>query len=354
MSKKSFFGIIILSVFLTLSIDILFGRYLSAKISTWPLLNRWKILSPQAPIVITDRQTVRVDGGAEVSTAVQQVQSKISSVMFVSGSTDTEVGAAVNLTSDGSFVTGATTFSGKTSGAYYVVLSDGTQAKISQMTLDPATGLEFFKAALNSVPTAALGSSAALSAGDTIVFVESSPDTFNVRVAAATVSIAQGDSAGQVFQSDFPSRGFNASASTNLISGEAVANTNGEVVGIWNGAKLISSDVLKDAQNIYFNNSQTFARPSFGFSYSIITTTDSALTGLPAGAQVKSVDVAGAAHAAGFAVGDLITQVNGQTITDNSSLEQLLQTFSPGDSVTFSVTRGKSQLTLTLTVGQLK
>jgi S1-C subfamily serine protease len=354
MSKKKLFIIILAAAILGLFLDIFAGRYLTAKISTWPLLNKWKILSPEAPIVINNHETVRVSDTGDVTAAMQQVKSKISSVIFVNNSTDVYAGAAINLTSDGSFVTAAGAFTNKPAGNYFVVLNDGTTAKIASTTADLATGLVFFKAALNSVPAASLGDSSAVLAGDKILFVQSSLQSFGVKIAEDNASYPQSDVLGQLFQSDYPDRSFGIATSSGLALGEAAVDSSGNILGIWNGNQIISADVLKQAQNLYFSNPQNIVRPSFGFSYSIVGKTDSALTGLPQGALIKQVALGSSAQKAGLAAGDVITQVSGQAITESSPLELALQNFNPGDPVSLVVMRKDQTLNLILTVGTLK
>ncbi|MBX9837040.1 MAG: hypothetical protein K2X69_01870, partial [Silvanigrellaceae bacterium] len=59
-SKKLVLFIVLLAAVGSWLFSIFPGRYLEAKFSTWPLLSEWKILSPQAPIVINNRETIRV------------------------------------------------------------------------------------------------------------------------------------------------------------------------------------------------------------------------------------------------------------------------------------------------------
>jgi serine protease DegQ len=354
MSKKYAIGIIIVAVLIGWVFNVFAGRFLMAKVSTWPLLNKWKILSPQAPIVINNRETVRVSDSGDIAAAAQDVKSKISSVALISGSSVTFVGAAINLTSDGSFVTAAGSFKSKAVGAYYVVLNDGTFGKITQQTADPATSLVFFKAALSGVPAANLAVSGDLKVGDKVLFAQDSLQKFDVKAVAASVSQGQNDIEGQVFQSDFPGRCFAAPADAALAPGEAVVDTSGDIAGIWNGSSIVSSDVLKQGLALYFNDAQNITRPSFGFSYSIITQSDSRLVNLPEGAMVKEVDVSSPARLAGLQVNDVITAVNSQAVSESSLLEQMLEQFKPGDQMALSVTRKNQTVNLTLTVGQLK
>jgi putative serine protease PepD len=57
-------------------------------------------------------------------------------------------------------------------------------------------------------------------------------------------------------------------------------------------------------------------------------------------------------QAAGMKQGDVITAVNGQTIADNTDLASAIITKSPGTTVTVTVERGSSQVTLHVTLGE--
>jgi hypothetical protein len=266
MSKKQLFGIIFLAVLAGWLFNFFAGNYFLAKFSTWPALNRWKILSPQAPIVINNHDTIRVSDSGDSVAAINDVKSKIGSIALVNGTSAVFTGTAINLTSDGSFVTAAGSFKNKAVGTYYVILDDGTSGKITQQTSDSATSLIFFKAALSSVPVVNLAASGDVSVGDRILFVQDSLQKFYAKTLSASVEFSQKDVEGQIFLSDYPGRSFGAAANGSLVPGEALVNTNGDITGIWNGSGIVSSDVLKQAMALYFNNSQKIQRPSFGFS----------------------------------------------------------------------------------------
>jgi S1-C subfamily serine protease len=354
MNKKQAVFIICVSVILTLLVNIFFGRYIMAKVSTWPVLNRLRLLSPEAPIVITNNQTVRISDSGDTGQIAQQVKSKLASVVLVSNGSASVAGVAVNLTSDGSFVTAAVSFNLKAPNGYFVALNDGTQAPISQITLDPATSLAFFKADLNGVPVQNLGNSANVLAGDKIFFVQNSLQNFTAKVAEGIAGSGQADVEGQVFIADYPRRSFGLSSVPDLLGGEAILDSSGNIEGVWSGSAVISADVLKTAMNLYFNNPVEIIRPSFGFNYSIVTQNDGLLANMPQGALVKSVTATGAAHLAGLEAGDIITSIDNQSIGETSTLEPLLEKYKPGDTATLTVSRGKNQLTLKLKVGQLK
>jgi S1-C subfamily serine protease len=354
MSKKQVVFIVIIAVACSWVFDAFFGRTLTAELSTLPILNRWHILSPQTPIVITKSETVRVSDSGDIAQASQQINSKLSSVVLVSGNADTLEGASVNLTSDGGFVTAAAAFPSKAAGNYYVVLSDGTVAPITSQVLDPATSLIFFRADLKNISAVSIGSSSGLAPGEQILFAQNSLQNFVTRTISAEIISPQEDEEGLVFQSDFPRRSFTTTADSALASGEAVADTNGNLLGVWNGSAIISAEVLKQAMSLYFNNPSAVIRPAFGFSYEIITKDDSALTSLPQGAEIKAVTIGSPAAKAGLLIGDIITSVDGQSVSESSPLEPMLQNYTPGDQLQLAVTRGKQTLNLILTAAALK
>ncbi len=355
MSKKQFFTTILISVILALLVNIFAGRFLTAKISTLPVLNKWNILSPQAPIVINNHETVRVSDGSNAGQIADQVKSKIATVVLVGPLNSVSVaGSAVNLTSDGSFVTAASAFGGKAQGSYFVVLNDGTSAPITGTATDSATSLVFFKAALSNVPVRSLGDSSAVRVGDSIFFARNSLQDFIGKILFSTVSAEQDDIEGQIFQSDYPRRSFAAASGGQLLPGQPLVDTSGNIEGVWNGSAIISADVLKAAMALYFNNPAEIIRPAFGFSYSMVTENDSMLGSLPQGALIKTVNPNSPAKQAGLIAGDIITTLDGQAVSETSPLEPMLEQYKPGDKLDLTVARGKTPLNLTLTAGALK
>ncbi len=341
------FVIVLVAVLISLLANVFFGRWLSAKISTLPVLNRFKILSPQAPIVINNQQVVRTSDSTDQIQAENSVKSKLSAVAWVDGNNKmTFAGSAVNLTSDGLFVTGAGTFA--TAGQkYYVILSDGTTAAITTTTPDSALGLIFFKAGTTSISPVDLGNSGDLLPGEKLLFVQNSLQSYMPRFAAGFVSQSQADSVGKVLDSDQPSRGFGVQVDAQLVSGQAAVNLSGQVVGIWNGNAFVSSDVLNNNISLYLNNSQNIIHPSFGFTYSIITKTQSSLNNLPQGAEVLSIK---SKINNGLQAGDVIVSVDGNALSESNQLEPLLEKYKAGDTAKFVVVRDGQQINVSIKV----
>jgi len=358
MNKKQSLYIVLFCVVLVFALNLFFGRFFAARISTIPLLNRFNILSPQAPIVINTREEIRVNDGKDILEAISGIKSRLSQVVNVQGGQLTVSGYAVNVASEGLFVAPAGVFSGKT-GDYYVVLSDGRRAPIGARISDPATSVVFFSAALNSVPVPAWGDSKQLKPGEKIIAIKNSLQTSLPEVQVLFLSRSQADVYGQNFDADQPSRSFALQGAEALALGTALVNTQGEVVGVaGDKGAVISSDVLRKAQALFFGNQQKISRPRFGFTYTQLAKAVSQIRAVPEGAQVLAVDRAGKTKSpaleAGLLEKDIIVSVDGQTLGEDSQLEELLQKYKAGDAVKMQIVRGKETKDLTLQVKELE
>lgn len=354
MKKTQIYAIVLTAVILSLLANILFGRFLAAEISTVPLLNRWKILSPLAPIVINTKEEVRMDDTTDLLKVISLARPKLSGIVTVTGGQVSLVGGAENLTSDGLFISSKKALIGAKPENLYIKLDDGTLAPITASFADPATNLVILKAQLNNVPVASLGSSAGLTAGTRIVFLAPTEKNYSPSFQAGFIAREQNSDFSSVFDSDKPARAFVTQSTGVLIPGQAIANLNGELMGIWDGNDIISSDVIKDYVNGFLGNGNKVVRPDFGFQYRNVSAAEAKLTSVPVGAKAVKVFVGGVAQKAGLLADDVITAVNDSQLTADSPLEGYLAKFKPGDSVKFTVMRGKNQINLNLTAGELK
>lgn len=357
MNKKQF-GFIIIVAVAVFFLNLFFGRLLAARLSTLPFLNRFNILSPQAPIVINTREEVRVNDGRDVLEAVSNIKSRLSQVVVVQNGQVSVAGYAVNIASEGLFAAPQEVFSSKTGGDYYIVLSDDRRAPVGNKVMDPATRMAFFSADLNAVPVAPWGDSSQLKPGEKVIAVQNSLLTATPQVQVLFVARAQGDIYGQTYDADHPNRSFGISSAGNLPLGVALVNTSGEVVGVvGDKGEIYSSDVLKKATNLYFDARQKVIRPYFGFTYMQLTKPGSQLRGLPEGAVVLTVDrttkVKSPAADAGLLEKDVIISVDGQNLSENLLLETLLQKYRPGDQLTLQVQRNEDVKQVILKVKEL-
>ncbi len=361
MNKKYFLLTIIVSVVLAVFLQLAFGTYLSALLSNFPPLQRLHIFSPQTPIVINKKEIIRQSDSGDVVSAVSQAKTEFSLLIALTDGQPQVIGGLINVSADGVFL-GSSDFLPKDLSGFQVVLSDGRSALVTKQVTDPATGLVFLKAQINNVPVADFAQSKGANVGEKIVFLENSIISFNSHALVSSVTTAQDDSPGQVLNADLPRRSFGAQPLSQIALGEGIINLQGQVLGFWSGSRIVSADIIKQAMNIYFAGGKKIARPSFGFSYSLINKTQAALTNSLQGARVVQVSASSKkteavifpAAAAGLAPGDLITSVDNNAIDETHPLEEILEKYKPGDVVKFNIVRGGKSLSLSLTVGSLQ
>lgn len=135
-------------------------------------------------------------------------------------------------------------------------------------------------------------------------------------------------------------------------SGGALVNMQGEVIGI-NSAKLASTEVegmgyaipisrVTDIINTLMNETTLTRvdeadRGSIGITVTTVPSSVTEAYGIPTGVYVSDVPTGSNAEAAGLRRGDVITALDGRSVTDASQLQELLQYYSAGQTVTLTV-----------------
>jgi serine protease Do len=147
-------------------------------------------------------------------------------------------------------------------------------------------------------------------------------------------------------------------------SGGALVNMSGEVIGI-NTAKLssnavegtgyaIPTNVAKDVIQTLVENG-TVEKPYLGIQGSSITDQIKSMYNIPySGVLVVYIEQGSAAEKAGLQTYDIITAIDGTSVTTIEELSEQIAKHKVGDSVTLSVVRnGSSQTTVTAVLGNL-
>lgn len=147
-------------------------------------------------------------------------------------------------------------------------------------------------------------------------------------------------------------------------SGGALVNSEGKVIGI-NTAKLSSSSVEGTGYAIPSSVVQalvpeliekgTIARPYLGIVGFTINDSFRSMYGINAsGVFVRSVSAGSSAERAGLVVSDIITSINGTTITSIEELSDFIINCKVGDTINISILRnGNQPMTLTTTLTDL-
>lgn len=155
-------------------------------------------------------------------------------------------------------------------------------------------------------------------------------------------------------------------------SGGALLNANGEVIGI-NSAKLASTEVegmgyaipISDVSDIIDNlmNQKTKKKVAendrgyLGIAGYDVTDESSEKYGMPVGFYVREVTKGSGAEAAGIVAGDIITGLNGTSISSWDDLQNELQYYTVGETVTVTIqvlenNREYTEKTVEVTLGK--
>ena len=143
--------IIIITVLITLLANILVGDYIAARLATLPLIRKLNILQPRAPIVINNRETLRVSDANDAMETTNGMRTKMASLVYFDGDRLVQTGSLLNWTADGYFITTDKAFSaqGKT---YAVVLNSGDVFPVKNTYADTASTLILVETDAGNVP----------------------------------------------------------------------------------------------------------------------------------------------------------------------------------------------------------
>lgn len=342
--------IVIVASFIALAVQVLFGNFLSARLATLPLMRNLNLFNPRAPIVVNNRETVRVSDANDAVETANGVKSKLATVVYYEGTGDASEmipsGGALNWTADGYFVTSISALAvpNKT---YAVVVNNGDIFPIKAVYPDTASNLAIIATDARNQSTIESVAGNDIRPGQKALMILNSlapnKNTFLESYIRSFVT----DVTGVVFSSDLIQRKVSIQDVAGLVPGHAAINLDGRLMGMWDGTNVIGSDAIQVFADNFFSDNKQVIRPSFGFSYKQLSTTEARGLQLQLGAQVTAVTLASPAVLGGLQVGDIITAVNGQKLEESVLLESVLASATPGEVSTFTVSR-KGQLTTLL------
>jgi serine protease Do len=353
MTKSQTTKIVLISVAISILINLFFGRLISAQVSTWPLLNKFKIISPQTPIIINTREQVRVDNSTDIVQVFDSIKSKLGTLLVFNNNQITGIATAINLTSDGLFVSSKEALLNAKAENLKIKLDDGSLIAINKVILDPATNLALLEGRANNISVANFGSSKNLVPAERVVLVGGSLLNFTPDFSTTFVSASQKNDFGNLKSSDFPGRGFQIQFQNQMPDGVLV-NMKSEIVGILDSkGAIVSSDIIKDFTGGFLSKEQELKRIKLGFRYKNLSEVEAQNLKVPFGAKVIDVSAGGSSQKGGLLPGDIIFSFDNEKITVDKSLEEIVQKYKPADKVNLTVYRNGQNVTLSLTAGNL-
>ena len=235
----------------------------------------------------------------------------------------------------------------------YVTFSDNTTVRASMKQYDGNTGIAILSVTLsdlsqdtlNAITIAKLGNSFSVPQG-TLAIAVGSPMGMNFsiltgNVTSTTNSISTIDANYKIFTTDI--------VASHSGSG-ALLNVRGEVIGIMmqdysrqSDANILTAVAISDLKSLIEKLSNGNEVAYLGLGISTVTTEIENLYDIPKGVYIKEVKMDSPAMNAGLQSGDVITELNGVSISDESSYERQLLQVKPGDKVRIIIKRQSTE-----------
>lgn len=304
----------------------------------------------------------------QVRPAVVQItnlQQQINPFLGVTGATvPAGVGSGVIYDSQGHILTNNHVIAG--SQQLQVSLADKRSFTATLVGADPQTDLAVLQIQADNLPVAQLGDSTQLQVGDWVVAIGNAlalpggPTVTQGVVGALGRTVQEPGDTPPNTTGPFLVNAIQTDAPINPgNSGGALVNLQGQVIGI-------NTLVAGEAQGIGFAIAIATAKPIadqlvssghavhpyIGVQYGALTPGLARQLGVNAqnGIVIGAVATGSPAAQAGLRAGDVLSDIDGQPLVDESSLAQILSHHQPGDSVSLTVLRGSQTLTLQVTL----
>jgi len=275
-------------------------------------------------------------------------------------------GSGFIISSDGLIVTNKHVVSDENA-SYTVLTNDGKKYDAKVLALDPSLDLAVIKISTSGLPTVSLGDSDSLKLGQTAIAIGNALGEFRNTVSVGVISgLSRNITATGGGSTETLKNLIQTDAAINAgNSGGPLLNLKGEVVGI-------NVAMASDAQSIGFSlpinqvkkaiqSVQTSGRiitPYLGIRYLVITSDLAKTQPLPVENGVlvggdknnPAVIKNSPADKAGIKAGDIVTEINGEQITQDKTLGLLIQKYNVGDAITLKVLRAGKEMTFTITL----
>ena len=144
-------------------------------------------------------------------------------------------------------------------------------------------------------------------------------------------------------------------------SGGPLLNTNGQVIGInvavAQGANnigfAIPVNTVKASLTQFQATGKFIGKPYLGVEYQMVTEQSAVLNSVPQGAYVVSVVAGSPAEKAGVLTNDIITKIDGQSVTDPSTdFSKIIAGKKIGDTVKLDIYRNGQTVTVSATLSE--
>ena len=316
------------------------------------------------PQVSVDESSAVITAASKVGPSVVKITTSGQSTdPFASGNAE-GIGSGVIYDSNGWIVTNHHVVTGAQ--ALKVELKDGRTFDGTVYGVDTLTDLAIVKIDATGLPAASLGSSDALKVGQLVIAIGSPLGTYSFSVTSGIVSgtgrritVSDGTSLTNLIQTDAAINPGN--------SGGPLADDSGAIVGINTAVATDSSGIgfaipIAIARPIMDQavRGEKLSRPWIGIRFQPIDlqvkaalklTVDNGALVTASGATKAAIEPGSPAEKAGLKEGDIILSINGTAIDVEHPLDALLTQYAPKDTVSLSVLRDGTTITVSVTLG---
>jgi serine protease Do len=270
------------------------------------------------------------------------------------------IGTGFVISSDGLIVTNKHVVE-DTNAKYRVLIGKDEIEEVVNIYRDPTTDLAILKVNKIGLIPLTLGNSDQIKVGQTVIAIGTALGEFRSTVTTGVVSglgraivagsLASGSSErlDDVIQTD--------AAINSGNSGGPLLNSAGQVIGVnvamsqagQNIGFALPINLVKQSID-NFRTTGEFDRPYMGVGYRMISKQTALMNDVAAGAYVQEVISGSPAEKAGIKVGDVITEIDGTKLADNTNflIAEYINKKKIGDSVSISLWRDNKQQNLTV------
>ena len=293
--------------------------------------------------------------------SVVSISSTIQTSSFYGTSEGASSGSGFILSEDGYVVTNYHVVENATSVG--VILHDDTEYRAEVVGHDATNDIAVLKVDATGLPAATLGSSSALNIGDMVAAIG---NPLGELASTQTIGYVSGINREVSTDSTIISMIQTDAVINPGNSGGPLFNMYGQVIGIttakYSGTTGSGASIEGIGFAIPIDDVVPIINDLIDYGYvtgaymgvTVISTDEesAAMYGLPTGSRIEEVVKGGAADRAGLQPKDIIIDLGGNTVTNNTDLTRALRKFKAGDSTTVTVLRNGRELTLEITLDE--
>ena len=267
------------------------------------------------------------------------------------------LGTGIIMTADGYIITNAHVLDGAKS-VTVTLLADETEHEAKLVGTDSVSDLAVLKIEAQDLKPAEFGQSDSLQVGDDVIAIgnplgtELNGTMTNGIVSAINRNVIFGGHSMTLIQTN--------AAINEGNSGGPLINEHGQVVGVTNMKAFttgvegicfaIPTSVIRPVVDALIAEGQVSGRASIGVVIGALDAAAAEYYDLPQGLYVESVAEGSDAEKQGIQPGDIVTAVNGQTVTTTYEVNAIKEAFSVGDTLTLTIYRDGETFDVTVTL----